>query len=807
MKKEMLVILLMLLNALIVITPIIEVRADEPENLLLVERGLNYNKYINQQLKRYEVEIAVTPINYYEDEQWTPIQPDFYVLDTEHPAYQYGYRAGNDRGLYNIYFKPNAQDDWTVAFAYNKSDDPTTHVLRTKLMGMAYLDPSQNNQYEIIQETLDSTGYLEENRGVYPEAFTGTDVVWTYESNKLKEEIVMSNDTRTVLETYPPNHFGLSNEFSYLVFITELDYEGLEVYSDGQQQMGNFTVIGDIQFRDVLNDIKFALPMGYAYEQNDPHNKHEVTYRIIQFNGNYYLLSGISIETLDSMTFPVVIDPSVEITPEGAYGIRNYGGEGYGEVRNASTGEYFTTTYFGQTQGLLSVGREFLVFNTTALPSDIEIISTNLTQYCSGGNNECGENWQWSVYHDSSDTYPTITNNLSMFNHSYYDEGSGGHILADDLIASNWGNITFNAVGNTFVAPQGYTRLCLRSSRDYNYTAPTGSEYMEITPSYSVLHVTYTNGTGSVLTNETTNIGETSAQLNGFLTDSLDGTYSVGFWIGTSPVSEDSFDRNISAGTAIGNETFDAMDTNLSEGTFYYVRAWGFTGTALKFGNQTSFNTLPASPTSLTATENYPNIDLTWTKGAGANTTIIVRKEGSVPTSTTDGTIIYNGTGSSYSDTTATKGTINYYNSWSHTYDNLSTGNSSASAMLPSEEPESAGTLEITGDTNDAYAHLDHTNTDYLTGWNTSIADNLYNTTDLYVGQLNSTGSGGAFVWYRTYLYFDTSSIGNNVIDSAYLQLTKKQNLTQHAEWRVVMQNSSNNTYPHYHVCLGFGPF
>jgi hypothetical protein len=107
-------------------------------------------------------------------------------------------------------------------------------------------------------------------------------------------------------------------------------------------------------------------------------------------------------------------------------------------------------------------------------------------------------------------------------------------------------------------------------------------------------------------------------------------------------------------------------------------------------------------------------------------------------------------------------------------------------------------TLELTGNINDAYAHLDHTNTDYLTGWNTSIADNLYNTTDLYVGQLNSTGSGGAFVWYRTYLYFDTSSIGNNVIDSAYLQLTKKQNLTQHAEWRVVMQNSSNNTYPHY---------
>jgi hypothetical protein len=63
-------------------------------------------------------------------------------------------------------------------------------------------------------------------------------------------------------------------------------------------------------------------------------------------------------------------------------------------------------------------------------------------------------------------------------------------------------------------------------------------------------------------------------------------------------------------------------------------------------------------------------------------------------------------------------------------------------------------TLELTGSINDAYAHLDHTNTDYLTGWNSSIADNLYDTTDLYVGQFNSTGGGGAFVWYRTYLYF-----------------------------------------------------
>jgi len=44
--------------------------------------------------------------------------------------------------------------------------------------------------------------------------------------------------------------------------------------------------------------------------------------------------------------------------------------------------------------------------------------------------------------------------------------------------------------------------------------------------------------------------------------------------------------------------------------------------------------------------DSYSDINISWTKGTGANRTIIRRKVGSYPTDETDGTLVYNGTGS-----------------------------------------------------------------------------------------------------------------------------------------------------------------
>jgi len=87
-------------------------------------------------------------------------------------------------------------------------------------------------------------------------------------------------------------------------------------------------------------------------------------------------------------------------------------------------------------------------------------------------------------------------------------------------------------------------------------------------------------------------------------------------------------------------------------------------------GGETGKNislTKPQPPTNFfAATYNRIRINLSWIKGTGANNTYIVRKIDSYPTNRTDGTIIYNGTGTSYSDTELIQSTRYYYRAWSY---------------------------------------------------------------------------------------------------------------------------------------------
>jgi hypothetical protein len=65
-----------------------------------------------------------------------------------------------------------------------------------------------------------------------------------------------------------------------------------------------------------------------------------------------------------------------------------------------------------------------------------------------------------------------------------------------------------------------------------------------------------------------------------------------------------------------------------------------------------------AAPTNLTfPTVAYNSIILNWTKGLGTNSTVIVRKQGSIPSSRTDGTQIYSDTGNAFIDTGLTTNT------------------------------------------------------------------------------------------------------------------------------------------------------
>jgi hypothetical protein len=454
---------------------------DPPSDYTLVGRGLDWNNYYNDSTGQNILEVTAGPTNYHDQNgQWTPINCTLRQLTTDDPAYTYGYRAGNDHGLYHVYFKPNAQNDWPVAFAYNKSTDPSVHVIRSKLVGVGYLDP-QTWAYQYLQNAQSSQGQIDDNTVTYPGVFTGTDVSWRYTNTELKEAITLSNATKTVLQNHLPSSYGLDDATSYLVFITKLDYQNLNLYNASGMLTGNVTVADNgVDFKDALGVFKCGLPLGDAFELNNQSVRQSLTYRIIHSNGNIYLLSGLKLSDLSMMMFPVVIDPTLTVYSTASDGYIQKLNGNYTTARTSSTGTVSNSgTYLsiGQKKDLsgtnYAIYRGFLLFNTTALPSNAYIDNATLSLYKK--DDYSTTDFDITVQ-NGQPTYPHDPLQTSDYNMSRYS-GNGG-TLATGGLHSGYNYLSLTQL--SWITKNGTTKLCLRSSRDINANAPTGNEYVNM---------------------------------------------------------------------------------------------------------------------------------------------------------------------------------------------------------------------------------------------------------------------------------------------------------------------------------------
>ena len=108
--------------------------------------------------------------------------------------------------------------------------------------------------------------------------------------------------------------------------------------------------------------------------------------------------------------------------------------------------------------------------------------------------------------------------------------------------------------------------------------------------------------------------------------------------------------------------------SGLTANNTYYFTAWGYnpTGGFFSDGNDTTISsTINASgtPYGFTAVaSNDTYVDLSWT--AASDYTTILRKVDSSPTSMTDGTVVFNNSGNSYTDTGLNPTTHYYYRAW-----------------------------------------------------------------------------------------------------------------------------------------------
>ncbi len=121
-----------------------------------------------------------------------------------------------------------------------------------------------------------------------------------------------------------------------------------------------------------------------------------------------------------------------------------------------------------------------------------------------------------------------------------------------------------------------------------------------------------------------------------------------------------------SAESKTTGKSFYSDITGLTGGTLYAYKTEGVNSYGSSWGSWVQFTTSAtcAGPTNMSAYPNATAVELVWQKGVGSSSTIVRYKEGSYPSSTTDGDLVYNGSSSSYIQTGLTPGTNYYYRAW-----------------------------------------------------------------------------------------------------------------------------------------------
>ena len=294
-----------------------------------------------------------------------------------------------------------------------------------------------------------------------------------------------------------------------------------------------------------------------------------------------------------------------------------------------------------------------------------------------------------------------------------------GNIVPPATYTSNWtegsssfgtGSISHN-IGGLVAGITYYVRAFAKNPTGYGY----GDE------------VSFTTLTNPAITSvAATLVTSTTARLNALLTSDGNQACDVRFSYGVA-----SHSGNCTAGgtgTACGGSAYNTTTAWVSDayvtgntpyvdisgltiGTTYYFCAQAQNDVTCTCGGELSFTTSTGvnEPTSLNGIASPTSISLLWNKGTGSTNTLVRRKTGSYPSSTSDGTQVYLGTMNSYKDTGLTSGTTYYYVAWGNSGAYYSTSNTTL--MVTTLASSAAGDDMPTVTTPDAWFQSpDYTN-------------------------------------------------------------------------------------------------
>jgi len=208
---------------------------------------------------------------------------------------------------------------------------------------------------------------------------------------------------------------------------------------------------------------------------------------------------------------------------------------------------------------------------------------------------------------------------------------------------------------------------------DWGMTTPSTTYYWQVRAydgnDTSIETYSFTTGVAPdviVDTLDATYVEENSGTLNGELVSDVNGAgCNVRFEYNTSL----DLDYETVNQTKNEGETF-SVTIGLQDGTRYYYRAVADNGFGLFYGENVTFVSKPNEHTSMTLTDTSTGFNVSWVDPASGNInhSVLIYNTDHIPTSRTDGMVLYNDTGNYYNHTNLTQGVTYYYSLWAMAY-------------------------------------------------------------------------------------------------------------------------------------------
>jgi len=560
---------------------------------------------------------------------------------------------------------------------------------------------SGNNLFTALVSPNGRTSVQDSNGRLFvwnPVLYVGTQFLTCGEPTILSRDPMNENYSHNVLQWTYELKTGLfgSSKVTILRQLRLIEGSILEYYIIDSNPQGDFIV----QRRE-------AADLGTQSSLTDAVAWDSSTYRQYLKVDNQYTGFTIPAKEFANKVYPVTIDPESTFTSSTSDGClwhyNNYGestsSDAWDYVHDGATAanspyntqatsELYISTEILSDKYYADIERAFLYFDTSGVPDESTITSAVLRLY--GMASSVTELGAWTMIVQSG--MPTYPHDPLLANDYYYSYYSGnGGTLSSSSMGSGYKEINLNSTGLSWIDKTTTTKFTLRDlTYDVNNTIPPFSADWAInewifyaseqgTGYAPKLVVTYTAPITppTVSTIEALNIDETSMTLKGYLSDDGGESCSVKFEYGTDTT------YGYSSATLSGKVTGDYFNIGiygLSRGTTYHFRAVATNTAGTSNGLDETATTLPAVPTSFTATAGNQQNVLAWTKGSGANKTMVRFSTTGYPSSISDGTQVYFDTGTGTTHTSLTQGTTYYYSAWSEVSEQYSTSYATASA-------------------------------------------------------------------------------------------------------------------------------